>query len=278
MRLFFFWCVLVLPISALAQSDDPAPQLMRDSYTRMRQGIVDEKEVMEVHLIGRDGTGAPVKHYERLIQYKDGGDHIRVKITDGDSRNMAVLIHKRMGQSDLRWLYLPAYKRVQPIADSRGSDPALGTDFSHEDLSLQSDDAGGYDYRTLRAEETLTVQEGEGAVAHDVVYHCRVIEARAKAGVVSTYSRREIWLSTDFMVPVQQKYYDAGGRLVKTQVNKVLHEIVVDAAHLRVVRTGETVMTDNLSNHVTRLVFPDAERRFNQSLPDRLWNKEELGR
>ena len=82
-----FLCVMLFPVHA--QEEDPAPRLMEECYRGMRQGVVDEREAMDVYLIGRDGRSAPTKHYERLMQYRDDGDRVRVRVLDSDSRNMA---------------------------------------------------------------------------------------------------------------------------------------------------------------------------------------------
>ncbi len=62
-------------------------------------------------------------------------------------RNTSFLSHDRGGQSESRWLYLPATKRIRRIPSSDRGDHFLGTDFSYEDI--QSDlkfDLDDYDF------------------------------------------------------------------------------------------------------------------------------------
>jgi outer membrane lipoprotein-sorting protein len=105
------------------------------------------------------------------------------------------------GAADDRWIFLPSLGKVRRIAASEGSGSFMGTDFSYDDISSTSRDAG-LDTHAILREETLNGRA------------CYVIESRPKDSSYQ-YSKMIEWIDKDSKVNHKLELYDKKNTLVK---------------------------------------------------------------
>ena len=123
---------------------------------------------------------------------------------------------RESGRTDLRWLYLPAARKVRRIPASDRGDYFLGTDFSYEDV--QSDlkfDLS--DYRFDPAAPELPDQPGIFALRGEAISD----SVAAELG----YGRFEAQVDGDSGFPIEVVFYSPRDELLKTITIYDLHEI-----------------------------------------------------
>jgi len=106
------------------------------------------------------------------------------------------------GRNDDQWIFLPALGRVRRIAASEGNASFMGSDFTYDDMKLQSGH-GDREHQLLREERT-----GK--------FDCYVVESRSKDGSDSQYAKLISWITKEHFIPVQVEFYDKNdGELLK---------------------------------------------------------------
>ncbi len=110
---------------------------------------------------------------------------------------------KQLRLDDELWLYIPAEDKVLKLTGNMLQRSMLGSDFSYEDMMSRSELTEDYDATLLGIEE----QRGRD---------CYVLELEAVSRDV-TYRKRNIWIDTEFLVPLRQELYAASGTLLKIQ-------------------------------------------------------------
>ena len=146
---------------------------------------------------------------------------------------VALLIVNHPERASDQWMWTPALQRDRRIALQDRSTRFFGTDFSFEDLEERV--AGQYEH-TLLDEESI-----DGVAAWK-------IQAVARSGRASQYSRQILWIRKDNYVTVQIESY-AGEQLVRRlQSSKVQPIQGIWTAH-------EMVMHDLPRGSRTRLVL-----------------------
>lgn len=107
------------------------------------------------------------------------------------------------GRNDDQWIFLPALGRIRRIAASEGNASFMGSDFTYDDMTLQS----GHD---KKREHILLRDETMGK--HD----CYVVESLGKDGDDSQYSKLISWITKEHFIPVRVEFYDKiDGELLK---------------------------------------------------------------
>lgn len=110
------------------------------------------------------------------------------------------LVHGRSdpAQEDLRWVYLPAVRKVRRIAGVDRDKLFAGTDFTYEDLGERDVDEDTH--ALLRSEEI------DGRLHH-------VVESRPRGE--SAWSRRVQWVDAERWVIRRAEFHDQAKRLAK---------------------------------------------------------------
>jgi hypothetical protein len=211
--LFFAGVFLVHAQDALA--------IVRASRDRISADTVSSRSRMVI--TAKDGTTS-----ERVLdQYsKDGprGDRtIIVFQRPASVANTRFLTMENPGGADDRWIFLPSLGKVRRIAATEGSGSFMGTDFSYDDISSASRDAG-LDTHTLVREELLNGRP------------CFVIESVPKDGSYQ-YARMVQWIDKDSSISYKLELYDRRGTLVKQ----------VDILETRNVQGRETPTTTRMT-------------------------------
>ena len=148
-------------------------------------------------------------------------------------KGVALLIVNHPDRASDQWMWTPALQRDRRIALQDRSTRFFGTDFSFEDLEERV--AGQYEH-TLLDEESI-----DGADAWK-------IQAVARSGRASQYSRQILWIRKDNYVTVQIESY-AGEQLVRRLQSSKIQPIQ------GIWTTHEMVMHDLPRGSRTRLVL-----------------------
>jgi outer membrane lipoprotein-sorting protein len=117
-------------------------------------------------------------------------------------RGTRFLTLENAGRGNDQWIFLPSLGKVRRIASSEGSDSFMGTDFSFDDISSASRDAG-LDTHALVREEAYNGNA------------CYVIESRPKDASYQ-YSRMVQWIGKDTKINYKLELYNRRNVLVKT--------------------------------------------------------------
>ena len=162
---------------------------------------------------------------------------------------------------DDQWLYLPAMRKVRRISASDRGDYFLGTDFSYEDIKLETRiSIADYTRKTL---------------AEDVVdgFHCLLVEEQAideETADELGYLRRESCVDDNIWIVRKSVIWDPQNKLLKTIYFKEISEVQgIWTAHLIEVENHKT-------GHQTRFIFSDV--RYNEGVNDRIFTQNAMKR
>lgn len=193
----------------------PSGKVLMDEQFRHYRGIESEIEVIDMTLTSESGAEQNRQIWRR-IQYatteSQQGDMSMFTFDEPKNlQDVGLLTLENDGGQDRQWIYLPAYRRSRRIPASQEGDSFFGTEFSYEDVRLQSSSVDRYDYKTIRKE----VESG---------VPCYVVKATAKEGVSSAYAHRLLWLAGYPARILKVEYYDTKERLWKIQHNTGWHD------------------------------------------------------
>jgi len=164
-------------------------------------------------------------------------------------------------KDDDQWLYLPAMRKVRRISASDRGDYFLGTDFSYEDIKLETRvSLKDYTRKTIGEDEVNGV-------------HCYVVEETAiDAGTAEElgYLRRESCVDDQRWIVLRSKHWDPQNKLLKTTKFK-------DISVVQGILTTHTIEVENhKTGHQTRFTFSDVN--YNQGVNDRVFTQNALKR
>ncbi len=164
-------------------------------------------------------------------------------------------------KSDDQWLYLPAMRKVRRISASDRGDYFLGTDFSYEDIKLETR-VSMADYQRITTGES----EVDG-------FHCLIMESKPVNVEIAAelgYSKVEQCIDDTIWMVRQSKMWDTQGNLLKTINFK-------DIRGIQGIWTQHVIEVDNhKTGHHTRFVFSDVQ--YNQGISDQIFTKNALKR
>jgi len=164
-------------------------------------------------------------------------------------------------QDDDQWLYLPAMRKVRRISASDRGDYFLGTDFSFEDIKLETRvSLEDYTRKTI-AEDSI-----DGV-------HCYVVEETAITSEIADelgHSRRESCVDDNLWIVLKSKVWDTQNKLLKTTYFK-------DIFSVQGILTTHTMEVENhKTGHKTRFDF--SEVNYEDGVNDRVFTKNALKR
>jgi hypothetical protein len=184
--------------------------------------------------------------------FPEGKRTLLVLLDPRDVRGNALLMQQRKNEDDMRWLYVPAVRRVRQILPVRAYEPFLNTDFTYADLGFL--DYSGT-YRLL----------GEEKRAQEEAYK---VEFTPKS--TWYYSRVITWVSKDTHLPLERDYYDVGGKLWK-------EEIFDQVTVVNGIPTPLRIVMKDVQNE-TESVFDVSEVRYDIDIPKHLFDPGALSR
>ncbi|NOY17297.1 MAG: outer membrane lipoprotein-sorting protein [Gammaproteobacteria bacterium] len=119
-------------------------------------------------------------------------------------------------RDDDQWLYLPAMRKVRRISAADRGDYFLGTDFTYEDIKLETK-VSIEDY----TRKTIGEDEVDG-------FHCYIVEALPvdeKTTRELGYSRVEQCVDDEIWMVRRSRFWDARGKLLKTILSEDIRQV-----------------------------------------------------
>ena len=147
------------------------------------------------------------------------------------------------GEDDM-WIYLPALKKVRRLVANNKKDSFVGSDFSYGDILLPTVDT--YRRQLLRSETV----DGED---------CYVVESVPANDQIKKdygYSKWVAWIRKSNFMEKKAEYYDAAGRLLKTQLVPEVKEVDPQAHKWWAVRRE---VVNHQTGHRTLLLFENID-------------------
>jgi outer membrane lipoprotein-sorting protein len=164
-------------------------------------------------------------------------------------------------RDDDQWLYLPAMRRVRRISAADRGDYFLGTDFTYEEIKLETKiSAEDYDHRTLNSEQIDGID-----------YY--VTESIPKSDDIAKelgYSKLKSYIDKDIWMIRKTLYWDIKGNLLKT----------ITFADIRLIQNIWTAHQLKAVNHKTEHTtdFTFADVNYEQGVDDRIFTQQRLKR
>jgi hypothetical protein len=149
------------------------------------------------------------------------------------------------------YVYLPAFGKVRRIASHTKDQGFLGLSFSQDDMATTA-------YGPLYS----------GAITADTPAQLTLV-LTPKPGQEAPYSKIEVLVTKDHMVPSQLRYFNAEGANVKTETRTGY------TCEGDVCTPGELKMTDNVKGSWTKLVAKS--RKVNVDISDDVFTQRNLG-
>lgn len=169
--------------------------------------------------------------------------------------------HPEPGREDDQWLYLPALRKSRRISATDRGDLFLGTDFTYEDVKLETK-LGRDDYRWSSVGE-------ESVDGHP----CLLLEATPRDEATAEelgYGRLLLRVDSEIWIVRKGEYWDPGGEMLKT-----VH--VRDIRQVDGIWTAHRVEAENHQNgHRTVFVFSRVD--YESPLEDDLFTERALRR
>ena len=164
-------------------------------------------------------------------------------------------------RDDDQWLYIPAARKVRRISASDRGDYFLGTDFTYEDIKLESKvSIEDYQRSTLR-EEMLDNHR---------TYVVEAIPVSKEIAKELGYGKVIQWVDADIWMTRKAEFYDLRGKLLKTIYTK-------DIKLVQGIWTTHLLEVDNhKTRHKTRFTFSDV--KYDEGIGDDLFTERALRR
>jgi hypothetical protein len=165
-------------------------------------------------LINEDGSKEvrEVSIKKKKNNQKDLSNSLIVFVKPAEVAGTALLNIQPKENVELQYLYLPAQKILQRIAQGSKKNYFMGTDFTYEDLS--PDKLDNYHYKIIK-EETLKVSKT------DKPEECYVIEAIPTDSYKpkTNYGKKVLWITKNHFYTKKVEFYDKKGKFIKDEVS-----------------------------------------------------------
>lgn len=199
-----FACLL-LPLSSAAElspTESNADKILRASFDRdtgtklierLRMTISDSRGRERVRVLQR-----------RSMEFKTDEKTLLVFESPGDLRNTGLLTidYDDADKDPDQWLYLPGLGRSTRIASKRRSGSFVGSDLSYADLATP--DPSDYNARLVSGSETVDGID---------CWHLEVTPKTKAEQDATGYSKLEMWIGKESLVPIRIKAVMKGQRL-----------------------------------------------------------------
>lgn len=164
-------------------------------------------------------------------------------------------------KDDDQWLYLPAMRKVRRISASDRGDYFLGTDFSFEDIKLET-------RISIKDYTRKTVAEDEVDGVHCYLFEETVINEKIAEEL--GHLRRESCVDDNIWIIRKSKFWDLQNKLLKTTYFR-------DISKVQGIWTAHTIEVENhKTGHNTRFTF--SEVRYNEGVKDSIFTQNAMKR
>jgi outer membrane lipoprotein-sorting protein len=230
---------------AHAQAELTADQIVERMLKQDAFGWDEAETTVRMTLVDAKGTRTE-RVMENLRRRKNGQQQsiVRFRSPQEVAGTAFLMLDRDKGESE-QHIYLPGLKRTRRIVGREREGSFMGSDFSYADMSNS-------DTRAASAKR-LPDEDLSGVKAF-------VIESTPKKGAGSTYSKIETWVRQDNYLPLRIRFYDNGGKLMKTFYTKRIRNI--DGRPVIM----ESQMINKQSGHSTELVVDNLRPRTD--IPD----------
>jgi outer membrane lipoprotein-sorting protein len=230
---------------ASAQADLTADQIVDRMLKQDAFGWDDAETTVRMTLV--DGKGGRSERMMESLRRRKGGmaQSVMRFRSPADVAGTAFLILERdKGQTE-QHIYLPGLKRTRRIVGREREGSFVGSDFSYADFDSKD---------TREAVTKRLPDEDIGGVK------TFVLESIPKKEANSSYSKIETWVRQDNYLPLRIKFYDKGGKLLKTLFTKRIRTIEGRPVIV------EMQMVNKQNGHSTELIVENLKPR--KDLPD----------
>ncbi len=260
MNKFFISVALLVVTLSLSAADLPdGDEIARRINARDEGEAVSRRLTMEM----TDSSGKTrIRETQGFRKYY--GDEKRTAIFYLSPRNIkdtAFLTYDypQPEQDDDQWLYLPAMRKVRRISAADRGDYFLGTDFTYEDIKLETRVSIG-DYRR----KTVGESEADGV-------HCLLLESVPASSTIAEelgYSKVEQCVDDAIWIVRKATMWDLQGNPLKTIYFKDIRQVQgIWTQHLL-----EAV--NHKTDHRTRFIFSDID--YSGGVDDRVFTQNAL--
>ena len=203
----------------------------------------DQHQFSRMILIDKDGD-----EKERKTEMYQKGDEMRLVrfLSPADQKGIGFLSLP----DDVKYLYLPAFRKIRRIASHIKNQNFAGTDFSYDDMSSFKY-AEEYNPRLIETTDKLYV-----------------LELTPKPNVKKDYSKLKLWVRKDNFYLVKIEHYDKGGNLWKVMERRKLEK----KGNYWIAMEME--MKDLKKPHTTRMITDKVE--LDIGLSDKTFTKRNL--
>lgn len=253
---------LVLALASASASTLPDGKQIEANMNARNEGIAVERSLkMEM----TDRRGKQRTRYTKTFR-KYYGEEKRTAIFYLEPKNIkdtAFLTYDypEADKDDDQWLYLPAMRKVRRISASDRGDYFLGTDFTFEDIKLET-----------RASETdfNRVTTEEDSVDGHHVYKVESTPISVTIGKELGVSRREDYIDSKIWMARKSVRWDTKGNLLKTVHFKDIRQVQgIWTAHILEVENHKT-------GHSTVFTFSDVV--YQDDMNDNLFTQQTIQR
>uniref|UniRef100_A0A7V1EJ14 Outer membrane lipoprotein-sorting protein n=1 Tax=candidate division WOR-3 bacterium TaxID=2052148 RepID=A0A7V1EJ14_UNCW3 len=187
MKLFFIFLIM-LQITNAEQNLDAQKILLRvdDVLTAPK----DLSALMKINIINKNGD---TKNREVQMYQKANNKRLVKVISPADQKGIGFLSLP----DDIMYVYLPAYKKTRRIAAHVKNQKFVGTDFTYEDLEAKNY-SDKWNPEILKEEKDFYV-----------------LELTPKSGIVSEYSKMNLYVRKSDFFPIKAEYFNKKGEMIK---------------------------------------------------------------
>lgn len=190
------------------------------------------------------------REYLFTVYQKNPGRRLVRFNAPGDVKGMGLLVEN----DDTLYVFLPGFQRVRRLGAHVRNQSFMGSDFSFQDMSELA-------YGALFTPRLVGGDE-----------QAWLLQLDAKPGIEVDYPRIKMWADKTMYQPTKLEYYDAGGKLLRTQLRL---EYTQDSPHHY--RPGKVVIIDHRRNdHRSEIWFTSV--KVDSGLPDDLFSVRSLMR
>jgi outer membrane lipoprotein-sorting protein len=230
---------------AHAQADLTADQIVERMLKQDAFGWDEAETTVRMTLVDAKGTRTE-RVMENLRRSKNGLQQsiVRFRSPQEVAGTAFLMIDREKGETE-QHIYLPGLKRTRRIVGREREGSFMGSDFSYADMERR-------DTRSA-TQKRLPDEDLSGVKTF-------VLESTPKKDAGSTYSKIETWVRQDNYLPLRIRFYDKGGKLVKTFYTKRIRTL--DGRPVIM----ESQMVNKQSGHSTELVVDNLKPRTD--IPD----------
>lgn len=235
---------VVSPLIGNSQSLPSGMEIAKKTDERDDGANVSRKLTME--LVDKRGKS---RVRETMAFRKYFGEERRTAIfyqTPSNVKGTSFLVYDYpdVNVDDDQWLYLPALRKTRRISASNRGDYFLGTDFTYEDIKLESKlSIEDYHYKTV----------GKEIIDGNEVYVVEATPIDEKTAKELGYSKTKAWVDAKNWMIRKGEYWDVAGNHLKTTYIK-------DIRSVQNIWTGHIVEIENhKSGHKTKFTFSEVD-------------------